>query len=133
VGREGREKGSKDSKIDARKETRGPALYPLPRRKRLQMSRVLRAYLQLLEWGESSGVPHRGFDAPREYASRLASVFPDRSGQLALVTEVLEEALFSTHLLAGERIAAYFSTVREIRQGGERTRTRGAGTRPPRP
>jgi hypothetical protein len=71
-------------------------------------------------------VPYRGFDAPREYTFRLAAIFPERSGQLALVTDVLEEALFSTHLLPGERMAAYFSTVREIKQGGEEPRVESA-------
>lgn len=122
MGRESPKRRSDDAGNDARNAAHGPPPQILPRRKRLQMSRVLRAYLQLLEWGESRGVPYRGFDAPREYAFRLASVFPDKSGQLALVTEVLEESLFSTHLLPGERVAAYFSTVREIRRGGEQPR-----------
>ena len=76
-------------------------------------------------------MPHRGFDTPREYDFRLVSVFPDTSSQLAFITEVLEEALFSMHLLPGERVRAYFSTVREIRQGGARNRVSTAGKRPP--
>ena len=121
-GREGPKRASEDARDDARNAARGPPPYTLPRRKRLQTSRVLKAYVQLLAWGESRGVPYRGFDAPLEYAFRLAAAFPDKSGQLALVTEVLEEALFSTHLLPGARMAAYFSTIREIRRGGEEPR-----------
>jgi hypothetical protein len=132
VGRQGPGRGGAEAKSDGRNAAQGSPRHVLPRRKRLQMSRVLRAYLQLLEWGESNGVARRGFDAPREYASRLAAVFPDRNGQLALVTEVLEEALFSTHLLPGGRIAAYFSTVREIKRGGERTKAGTAATPAPR-
>jgi hypothetical protein len=119
VGRDGPKRRSNDAEIGARTAAYGLASHALPRRKRLQMSRVLRAWLQLLEWGESRGVPCRGFDAPREYSSRLAALFPDKSGELTLVTEVLEESLFSTHLLSGQRIAAYFSTVRAIRRAGE--------------
>jgi len=96
------------------------------------MSRVLRAYVRLLEWGEGNGVPHRGCDAPCEYAARLASVFPEKNGQLALVTEVLEEALFSTHLLPGMRMAAYFSAVREIKRREKPIQVRTAGTGAPR-
>jgi len=128
AGREGPKRGREDAQDDARNAARGPPPHILPRRKRLQTSRILRAYLQLLEWGESRGVPYRGFDAPREYAFRLATLFPDKSSQLALVTEVLEEALFSTHLLPGERMAIYFSTVREIRQSGEEPRIPRADT-----
>ncbi len=119
VGREGPGKEGGGTKSESRKERHGPAPHALPRRKRLQMSSVLRAYLKLLEWGENSGVPYRGFDAPHEYAFRLVSVFPDRSRQLALITEVLEEALFSTHLLSREQMAADFSTIREIRRSSE--------------
>jgi hypothetical protein len=87
-----------------------------PLRKRLQVGRVLKAFLQLLSWGEGRGVRYRMFDTPKEYASRLAIVVPEMSAQLGCVVEVLEEALFSTHLLPGERIAAYFSSIREIRE-----------------
>ncbi len=129
VGREGHRRESRDAKNAMKNSSYGPATQVLPWRKRVQMSRVLRAYLQLLEWGEGSGVPHRAFDAPCEYASRLAAVFPDRSGQLALVAEILEEALFSTHLLPSERMAAYFSTVRAIRQGAQNTLVKAAAPR----
>jgi len=133
VGREGRGRESRGAKNEVKNAAYGVAQHVLTWRKRVQMSRVLRAYLKVLEWGESSGVPQRAFDAPREYASRLASAFPDRSGQLAFVAEILEEALFSKHLLPGERMAAYFSTVREIRQGAKRTRFKDSGAGTPGP
>jgi len=131
VGREGQGRGRTDAKNKLKSALYGPAPRVLPWRKRVQMSRVLKAYLQLLEWGDNSGVPYRAYDAPCEYASRLSSAFPDRRGELALVTEILEEALFSTHLLPGERTAVYFSTIREIRRGRGQTRTRDAGARRP--
>jgi hypothetical protein len=109
----------------ARDTPRASQPHVLPWRKRLQMSAILKAYLQFLQWGESRGVPHRLFDAPREYASRLAAVFPGKGRQLSLVAEVLEEALFSTHLLPGDRVGVYFSTIRGIRKSGG-----GPGTEP---
>ena len=117
AGREGRRRENPDTRSGMKNASHGPIPRGLPWKKRIQMSRVLRAYLRLLEWGEGRGVPRRPYDAPCEYASRLASAYPDRGGQLAFVAEILEEALFSTHLLPGRRMAAYFSTVREIRQG----------------
>jgi hypothetical protein len=131
VGRSGSGREYADAKKNVTRASYGPAPHALPWRKRLQMSRVLRAYLQLLEWGESSGVPHRACDAPCEYASRLASAFPDRKGQLELVAEILEEVLFSTHLLPGVRMAAYFSMIREIKRRAERTQDKEAGARSP--
>jgi hypothetical protein len=131
VGRAGRRRENSRARNTMKKVSYGPAAHVLPLRKRFQINRVLKAYLQLLEWGEGSGVLHRACDAPCEYASRLASAFPDRSGQFALVAEILEEALFSTHLLPGVQMAAYFSTVREIRRGGQRTRAKDAGAQTP--
>ena len=88
----------------------------VPWKKRLQMSRVLKAFLRLLRWGEVQGVAHRMSDTPQEYALRLATVVPNRSAQLTVVVEVLEEALFSTHLLSAERIAGYYSSLRDIQR-----------------
>jgi hypothetical protein len=116
--------GAGGARQDWRTAVRGVQPHILPRKKRLQMGRVLKAYAQLLEWGTSRGVPYRGFDSPHEYALRLATLIPDKNRHLSFVTEVLEEALFSTHLLSGDRMALYFSTVREIRQSGEEPRRR---------
>lgn len=129
AGRNGQGRENADAGKSVKNASYGPGPHILPWRKRVQMSRVLKAYLLLLKWGESSGVPHRACDAPCEYASRLASVFPGRSGQLEFVAEILEESLFSTHLLSGERMAAYFSTIRQIRRGPEQSRAGGAGAR----
>jgi hypothetical protein len=107
-----------EARDDARDAARPPRPHVLPWRKRLQMSAVLKAYLRFLQWGESRGVPHRICDAPREYASRIATLFPEASPQLTLMTEILEETLFSTHLLPRDRVGVYFSTIREIRKSG---------------
>jgi len=103
---------------DMRAPTAGAFIRRLPLRKRLQMSRVLKAFVQLLQWSESHGLRHRPSDAPQEYAVRFASMFPDQSRRIALVVEVLEEVLFSTHLLPGVRIEGYYSSIRQIRRSG---------------
>ena len=116
AGRNGRRPETADARKTLKNADYGQAPQVLPWRKRIQMSRVLKAYLLLLEWGEDRGVPHRTCDAPSEYASRLVSVFPEERGHLRLVAEILEEVLFSTHILPGHRMASYFSTLREIRR-----------------
>jgi hypothetical protein len=103
---------------DSRSAMRPAQPHILPWRKRLQMSAILKAYLQFLQWAESGGVPHRICDGPLEYASRLAAVVPEKGPHLDLIAEILEEALFSTHLLPRDRVGLYFSTIREIRKSG---------------
>lgn len=85
-------------------------------RKRIQMSRVERAFLALVRWGEQSGVPFVFFYTPGEYAVRLAALVPAGAGQLDYVVEVFEEVMFSPHLVAPGRIARYFQMIRSMRR-----------------
>lgn len=85
-------------------------------RKRLQMSRVLKAFLQLRLWGERLGVRYYPFNTPQEFALRLAGAVPGTGPELFLVVDVFEEVLFSSHLVAAERISRYFSTVRSLQK-----------------
>ncbi|UCF99331.1 MAG: hypothetical protein JSV89_07265 [Spirochaetaceae bacterium] len=85
-------------------------------RKRMQMSRVQRAFAMLLRWGEELGVPYLFFYSPEEYANRLITVVPTGAGQLYYVVEVFEEVIFSTHLVAFARISQYFRTIRLLRR-----------------
>jgi hypothetical protein len=85
-------------------------------RKRLQMSRVQRAFLALIRWGERQGVPYRLHLTPAEYSDRLSEAVPTGSGQLAYVVEVFEEVMFSAHLVAAGRVARFFHTVRSLRR-----------------
>jgi hypothetical protein len=87
-----------------------------PLRKRLQLGRVLSAFNSLLRWSESRGVPYRKGDAPREYSQRLLSLVPQLDTELDLVVDVLEESLFSTHLVEAGRVAAYLAAIEGIRQ-----------------
>lgn len=84
-------------------------------RKRLQVSRILRAFLLLLRWGGGRGVAYQSSETPLEYSHRLREVVPLRQRELSLIVEVLEEALFSSHLLARKRVAGYFLAIREVR------------------
>ena len=85
-------------------------------RKRIQMSRVERAFLALVRWGEQSGVPFVFFYTPNEYAVRLAALVPAGDAPLDFVVEVFEEVMFSPHLVASGRIARYFRTIRSVRR-----------------
>jgi hypothetical protein len=85
-------------------------------RKRLQMSRVQRAFLALTRWGEKLGVPYRLHLAPVEYSDRLSEAVPAGSGQLTCVVEVFEEVMFSTHLVEPGRLARFFRMVRSLRK-----------------
>jgi hypothetical protein len=83
-------------------------------RKRVQMSRVQRAFLVLTKWGEQLGVPYVFFLTPLEYSEQLSAAVPAGSGQLTYVVEVFEEVMFSTHLVAGGRIARYLRAIRSL-------------------
>jgi hypothetical protein len=83
-------------------------------RKRVQMSRVQQAFLALTKWGEKLGVPYVFFLTPLEYSLQLKEAVPAGSGQLAYVVEVFEEVMFSTHLVAADRIARYIRTIRSL-------------------
>jgi hypothetical protein len=92
-------------------------------RKRVQMSRVQRAFLALTKWGERLGVSYVFFLTPLEYSRRLIAAVPAGAAQLAYVVEVFEEVMFSTHLVASGRIARYFRAIRSLSRltapGGE--------------
>jgi hypothetical protein len=86
-------------------------------RKRIQAGKVLKAFLLLLEWGEERGVIYKTFETPKEYTLRLESHVSSGVMTLPLVVDVLEESLFSSHLVGRERLAGYYKAIREIRQG----------------
>ncbi len=85
-------------------------------RKRLQMDRVLKAFLLLVQWGQRHGVEYKGSDTPQEYALRLAPRIPDGPRRLSMIVDVLEESVYSTHVLESGRMAGYFAAVRLIRK-----------------
>ena len=88
----------------------------VPLQKRLQVGRVLKAFHGLIRWSAGHGVPFRRGDVPREYAQHLCALVPAMVAELDLVVEVLEESLFSTHLVDAGRIRAYLAAIGEIRQ-----------------
>ena len=85
-------------------------------RKRVQMSRVQRSFAALLQWGEAQGIPYRFFYTPQEYAGLLTAVIPAGREQLAIIVEVFEEAIFSTHLILSARMSGYFQAIRSVRR-----------------
>jgi hypothetical protein len=90
----------------------------LSMRKRIQSGRMVKAFLQLLRWAERRGVSYRDYETLLEYSTRLIPIIPDSGSDVSLVVEVLEEALFSPHLIRADRTARYFSAIRGIRKTG---------------
>jgi len=84
-------------------------------RKRVQMSRVLKAFLRLLKCGESRGVRYYPSNAPCEYALRLQAAIPGSVSALNFIIEILEEVLFSPHLVAAQRVNRYFQLIRSLK------------------
>jgi hypothetical protein len=88
----------------------------LPLRKRIQAGRVLRAFLRLMRWAEHRGVGYRVHETLQEYGGRLHPIVPDRGLEVSLIVDVLEEALFSAHLVSADRVSRYFTAIREVRK-----------------
>ena len=80
------------------------------------MSRVQRAFAALLKWGEAQGIPFRFFYTPQEYAAKLISAIPAGREPMAIIIEVFEEAIFSTHLIVSARLSRYFRAIRTVRR-----------------
>ena len=85
-------------------------------RKRVQMGRVLRAFVSLLRWGESLGISYFPFNTPQEYTQRLAAAIPAGNKHLDFVVDVFEEVMFSTHLVPWPRISRYYRSIRTLRR-----------------
>ncbi len=85
-------------------------------RKKVQMGRVLRAFVYLLRWGESLGISYFPFNTPQEYTQRLAAAVPAGNERLAFVVDVFEEVMFSTHLVSWQRISRYYRSIRALRR-----------------
>jgi hypothetical protein len=83
-------------------------------RKRVQISRVQRAFLALTRWGQRLGVPYVSFLTPLEYSRQLSAAAPAGADRLAYVVDVFEEVVFSIHLVASGRIARYMRTIRSL-------------------
>jgi hypothetical protein len=85
-------------------------------RKRIQAGRLVKAFLRLLRWAELHGVSYRDYETLLEFSTRLLPVVPESRPEVSLIVDVLEEALFSTHIVSAERVARYFSAIRGIRK-----------------
>jgi hypothetical protein len=82
--------------------------------KRMEMGRVLRAYVRLIRWGGRRGVSFRVSYAPREYADQLKERLPEHAGALEEAMVILEQALFSPVRIGRQRVGVYLKRIREI-------------------
>jgi len=107
-----------DERSDQVKALKGSAMSPkYGLGKKLQMGRVLKAFVGLLKWGERMGVRYLPFNTPQEYAARLGTAIPGINYQLIYVVELFEEVMFSEHLVRREKITRYFRAIKELRKG----------------
>jgi hypothetical protein len=82
--------------------------------KRWEIGKVLRAYARLIRWAERRGVRFRAPLAPREYIVRVAARVPDHRPALDEAAVILEEAVFSDHRVARDRLRTYFEAIRIV-------------------
>ena len=82
---------------------------------------MLKAFLQLTRWARRRGAPYRPHMAPLEFAGAVAHVAPEHEGRLVRSMELLEEALYSPHVLPREKMRLYLELIREV----VRSRSRG--------
>ena len=82
--------------------------------KRIEMGRILRAYLKLIKWGKRRGVPYRGYMAPQEYGRELAEEVPAVEEALGEAVDIMEEALFSPDLVERGKVSRYMSLMKSI-------------------
>ncbi len=88
----------------------------LSMRKRIQVGRLVKAFLRLLRWADRHGVSYRDYETLLEFSTRLLPVVPESRPEVSLIVDVLEEALFSTHIVSAERVARYYTAIRGIRK-----------------
>jgi hypothetical protein len=83
-------------------------------KKRLQINRILRAFLVLIKWGKSLKIDFYPTLGPKEYVCLLVNKLPEKSSGLRFIADTFEEAVFSDHLIARATIKTYMYQIKEI-------------------
>lgn len=83
-------------------------------RKRRQMDRVVRVFVDVTRWGEKHGLRYRRTDAAREYLVKIAELRPERYADAISVAETFCEARFSRHTVPGDRMREYVRAAKRI-------------------
>ena len=83
-------------------------------RKRVQMDRVVRVFVDVTRWGGRRGLAYRRCEAAKEYLLRVAALRPERYADAVTVAEIYCEARFSRHLVPGDRLRHYIRAAKRI-------------------
>lgn len=83
-------------------------------RKRVQMERVVRVFVEVTKWGAKRGLAYRRTEAAREYLLRIAALRPEHYADAVSVAEIYCEVRFSRHLVAGHRVHDYLRAAKRI-------------------
>jgi hypothetical protein len=86
-------------------------------RKRLEPGRVLKAFLQLIRWAGRRGVTYSRHIAPLEFARAVSRAAPEHEHELRRSMELMEESLYSPHVLSREKLKLYLSLIRDVVRG----------------
>jgi len=88
--------------------------------KRLEIGRILKAFMQLIRWGKRKGIEYKPYIAPLEYAYIVSEKFPARRAHLEESMEIMEEALFSPSVLPRQKVKRYLNLIKVIVKGENR-------------
>ena len=82
--------------------------------KKIEINRVLNAFLKLTRWGGKQGLPYQMHIAPLEYGENLAKAISSKKDILIEAMQILEEVLFSGRILTQKRIQYYLKLIKQI-------------------
>lgn len=82
-------------------------------KKKREMRMVEREFIRLLKWGRRHGVPWYG-ELPQEYTERLSGKFPTLTDTLDMFVFILEESLFSTHLISSKKLHSFRRALEKV-------------------
>lgn len=82
--------------------------------KRLEIGRLTKEFLKIVDWGDERGIACRSSWAPGEYAGELSKSFPVAERDLALAANLFEKALYSASLLEREEEQRFTQAVKAV-------------------
>jgi|GEM_PF-4241153 len=83
-------------------------------KKRREISRVLRAFIILIQWGVKNNLKYLNFYAPCEYLDLVAGKNPKNHTLLKKIGSIFEESVFSDHILDDDIIKEYINGINKI-------------------
>lgn len=90
--------------------------YFISKKKKRQLIKMLRAFKKLVRWGKKQGIYYRISSGPIEYTNTLSTKIEnaEKKKLLSFVSDLLEEELYSSHLIKKQIISIYFNNIKSI-------------------